>query len=45
MCGIHLWSENAPAHRSAVVFDYLKEQNLDILPRPPYITDLTPDLM
>lgn len=43
--GIHLLSENAPTHRSAVVFDYLKEQNLDILPHPPFITDLAPDLM
>ena len=34
--------DNAPAHKSAMVQEYLKESGLDILDHPPYSPDLSP---
>lgn len=34
--------DNAPAHRSAVVMEYLEENNVQIIPHPPYSPDLAP---
>ena len=40
--GIKLLHDNAPAHKSATVHEYLKESGLDVLDRPPYSPDLSP---
>ena len=40
--GIKLLSENAPAHKSAMVQEYLKESGLDVLDHPLYSPDLSP---
>ena len=39
--GIKLLHENAPAHKSATVQEYLKESGLDVLDHPPYSPDLS----
>ena len=40
--GINLLHDNAPAHKSATVQEYLKESGLDVLNHPPYSPDLSP---
>ena len=40
--GIKLFHDNAPAHKSATVQEYLKESGLDVLDNPPYSPDLSP---
>ena len=40
--GIKLLHDNAPAHKSATVQEYLKESRLDVLDHPPYSPDLSP---
>ena len=43
--GVHstkLLHDNAPAHKSTTVQEYLKESGLDVLDHPPYIPDLSP---
>ena len=40
--GIKLLHDNAPAHKSATVQEYLKESGLDVLDHPPYTPDLSP---
>ena len=40
--GIKLIHDNAPAHKSATVQEYLKEPGLDVLDHPPYSPDLSP---
>ena len=40
--GIKLLHDNAPAHKSAMVQEYLKESGLDVLNHPPYSPDLSP---
>ena len=40
--GIKLLHDNAPAHKSATVQEYLKESGLDVLANPPYSPDLSP---
>ena len=42
VCGIKLLHDNAPAHKSATVQEYLKESGLDVLDHPPYSPDLVP---
>ena len=42
VCGIKLLHDNAPAHKSTMVQEYLKESGLDILDHPPYSPDLSP---
>ena len=42
MRGMKLLHDNAPAHCSAVVQDYLKTQGLKTLPHPAYSPDLSP---
>ena len=42
MRGIKLLHDNAPAHKSAMVQEYLKESGLDVLDHPPYSPDLSP---
>ena len=37
-----LLHDNAPAHKSATVQEYLKESGLDVLDHPPYTPDLSP---
>ena len=39
---IKLLHDNAPAHKSATVKEYLKESGLDVLDHPPYSPDLSP---
>ena len=39
---IKLLHDNAPAHKSATVQEYLKESGLDVLDHPPYSPDLSP---
>ena len=39
--GIKLLHDNAPAHKSAAVQEYLKESGLYVLDHPPYIPDLS----
>ena len=41
-CGIKLLHDNATAHKSATVQEYLKESGLDVLDHPPYSPDLSP---
>ena len=40
--GIKLLHDNALAHKSAKVQEYLKEFGLDVLDHPPYSPDLSP---
>ena len=40
--GIKLLHDNAPAHKSATVQEYLKESGLNVLDHPPYSLDLSP---
>ena len=40
--GIKLLHDNAPAHKSTMVQQYLKESGLDVLDHPPYSPDLSP---
>ena len=40
--GLKLFHDNAPAHCSAVVQDYLKTQGFKTLPHPAYSPDLAP---
>ena len=40
--GIKLLHDNAPAHKSATVQEYLKESGLDVLDHPPYSPNLSP---
>ena len=40
--GLHILHDNAPAHRSAVVIEYLEEHNIKTLPHPAYSPDLSP---
>ena len=40
--GVKLLHNNAPAHISAIVQEYLKESGLDVLDHPPYSPDLSP---
>ena len=40
--GIKLLHDNAPAHKSATVQEYLKESGLHVLDHPPYSPDLSP---
>ena len=40
--GIKLLHDNAPAHKSAKIQEYLKESGLDVLDYPPYSPDLSP---
>ena len=42
VCCIKLLHDNAPAHKSAMVQEYLKESGLDVLDHPPYSPDLSP---
>ena len=42
VCGIKLLHDNAPAHKSTTVQEYLKESGLDVLDHPPYSPDLSP---
>ena len=42
VCGIKLLHDDAPAHKSARVQEYLKESGLDVLDHPPYSPDLFP---
>ena len=39
---IKLLHDNAPAHKSTTVQEYLKESGLDVLDHPPYSPDLSP---
>ena len=39
---IKLLHDNAPAHKSAMIQEYLKESWLDVLDHPPYSPDLSP---
>ena len=39
---IKLFHDNAPAHKSTTVQEYLKESGLDVLDHPPYSPDLSP---
>ena len=41
VCDIKLLHDNAPAHKSATVQEYLKESGLDVLDHPPYSPDLS----
>ena len=40
--GIKLLHDNAPAHKSCLVTDYLQENRIAVLPHPPYSPDLAP---
>ena len=40
--GLHLLHDNAPAHKSAVVANYLQENNLKVIEHPPYTPDSSP---
>ena len=40
--GLNILHDNAPAHRSAVVTEYLEEHNIKTLPHPAYSPDLSP---
>ena len=42
VCGIKVLHDNALAHKSATVQEYLKESGLDVLDHPPYGPDLSP---
>lgn len=39
---LRIHHDNAPAHRSAVVMEYLEENNIQLIPHPPYSPDLAP---
>ena len=40
--GIKILHDNAPAHKSTTVQQYLKESGFDVLDHPPYSPDLSP---
>ena len=40
--GIKLLHDNAPANKSAMIQEYLKESRLDVLDHPPYSPDMSP---
>ena len=40
--GINLLHDNAPAHKSKVVVEYLEEEKVNVLDHPPYSPDLSP---
>ena len=40
--GIKVLNDNAPAHKSATVQEYLKESGLDVLDQPPHSPDCPP---
>ena len=40
--GVRLLHDNAPAHTSSVVIDYLETKKVTVLPHPPYSPDLAP---
>ena len=42
VCGITLLHDNAPAHKSTMVQEYLKKFGLDVLDHPQYSPDLSP---
>ena len=42
VCSIKLLNDNTPAHKSAMVQEYLKESWLNVLDHPPYRNDLSP---
>ena len=42
MRGIKILHDNAPAHKSKLVKEYLAAENIDTLPHPPYSPDLAP---
>ena len=42
VCSIKLLHDNAQAHKSTMVQEYLKESRLDVLDHPPYSPDLSP---
>ena len=42
MRGIKLLHDNAPAHKSKLVQEYLSKENIQTLPHPPYSPDLAP---
>ena len=42
VCGVKLLHDNAPAHKSVTVQEFLKECGLNVLDRPPYSPDLSP---
>jgi len=39
---LRLHHDNAPAHRSGVVMDFMGEQGIELIPHPPYSPDLAP---
>ena len=40
--GVRLLNDNAPAHTSSIVIDYLVTKKVTLLPYPPYSPDLAP---
>ena len=42
VCSIKLLHDNAPAHNSATVQEYLRESGLDVLDHPPHSPNLSP---
>ena len=40
--GVRLLHDNAHAHTSSIVIDYLETKNVTVLPHPPYSPDLAP---
>jgi hypothetical protein len=41
-CKLRIHHDNAPAHRSAIVGDCLEDNNVVLVPHPPYSPDLAP---
>lgn len=39
---VNLLHDNAPAHKSSIVTDFLKSEKVNVLPHPPYSPDLAP---
>ena len=39
---VRLLHDNAPAHKAAIVTDFLKSEKVTVLPHPPYSPDLAP---
>ena len=39
---VRLLYDNAPAHTSSIVIDYLETKKVTVLPHPPYSPDLAP---
>ncbi|CAF1537338.1 unnamed protein product [Adineta ricciae] len=40
--GIKLYHDNARPHTNDIVFDYLQEEKINVIPHPPYSPDLAP---